>query len=151
LKRLCTLRTKWAKENMRAVVLASGQVEGVLRMNNQTSFMMDFGLCGRQGKKDCPRLVRLGAQSYATLVIFVSKSQLHEHRLSANLSNRSVTSTTSVQTCTALALVPDLSPNLSESYNQIFSYVSVTEDPNNLGNTNARSGFPGTYSDYQAV
>ena len=45
------LGPKWAKENGRAVVLASGQVEGVLRMNNQTSFMMEDLLCVRQGQK----------------------------------------------------------------------------------------------------
>ena len=39
------LRPKWAKEDGRAVVLASGQVEGVLRMNNQTSFMMEDLVC----------------------------------------------------------------------------------------------------------
>jgi hypothetical protein len=39
------LGPKWAKENGRAVVVASGQVEGVLRMNNQTSFMMEDLVC----------------------------------------------------------------------------------------------------------
>jgi len=54
--------------------------------------------------------------------------------------------------------VPELSASLPESYNQIFSYVDVTEDPNNPGNTDANSGFPTltnyfprTYIDYQAV
>jgi hypothetical protein len=39
------LRPKWAKENGRAVVLASGQVEGMLRMNNQSSFMVEDLVC----------------------------------------------------------------------------------------------------------
>jgi hypothetical protein len=70
LKRLCTLRPKWAREDGRAVVIASGQVEGVLRMNNQTSFMME-DLHGKDRKiyrgvcQDQPEVqaVRLGAQS----------------------------------------------------------------------------------------
>jgi hypothetical protein len=58
------LRPKWAKENGRTVVLASGQVEGMLRMGNQTSFMME----GRQRKKFA-KIWNSGADAKAVVLI----------------------------------------------------------------------------------
>jgi hypothetical protein len=47
-----------------------------------SSVLASAALRGEQG----PRLVRLSAQSYDTVMIFVSKSQLPEHRFSATTS-----------------------------------------------------------------